>query len=186
MARTKKTVTKKPSLAALAPLMRAVAARARPAGAGAGRKIGIRGDVRWVLRDGDRVIRRGVRRNLVVDVGLNFMRNYGFDPATTFSQMQAIAIGSNGAAPAPGDTDIVAETGRVAATYAAGGTGVVVMSASFGPGVGTGTVAEAGMFDDTGAGPASGNMFDRFLIGPLTKAAGATLDVEITITFTAT
>ncbi len=178
-------------LAALAPLMRKAAdeaiarhaeelrSRGKPA-----EHLQARGDVKWKLRVGKKVVRRGATHNLVVDVGLNYLRDYPFNNATAFARMRWVAIGSNAAAPAAGDVALGTETARVLATYAAGGTGVVTLSASFAPGTGTGTVAEAGLFDNAGAG--LGNMFDRFLLGPLTKAAGATLDVELTITFTAT
>lgn len=124
----------------------------------------------------------GRTHNLVVTSGLNWLREYGWDSATVMTQMGWIAIGSDGTAPGAGNTTLLVETARVAYTPdISGGDGVVSVAADFGPGVGTGTVAEGGVFSDV----AAGDMFDRFLIGPMTKGAGQTLTVQVTITFTA-
>jgi hypothetical protein len=160
-----------------------LASRKAPAGV----RFSVRGDVKVELYEGkagaSRLLAQEERKNLVVDVGLNYLRDYPFNSGTAFARMGWTAIGSGGAAPASGNTALASETARVAFVYAAGGTGVVTLTATFAAGTGTGTVAEAGVFNNAGAG--MGSMFDRFLIGPYTKAAGNELVVTVTITFTA-
>jgi hypothetical protein len=58
---------------------------------------------------------------------------------------------------------------------------VVSLATTFGPGEGTGTIAEAGTFNSTT--PGGGTMFNRGLLGPFTKNAGDTLTVNWQITF---
>lgn len=140
------------------------------------------GHVLAIMRDENgREVDRRENHNLVMNAGLDSLIDRVFKAATVEPVFSRMAIGSNATAPAATDTTLVAETARVAYTYARVGVGSITLSATFGAGVGTGTVAEGGCFNDA----AAGDMWNRFLLGPMTKGAGNTLDVVVTITFTA-
>lgn len=123
--------------------------------------------------------------NTVVNAGLNWLRSL-FDGITpvAFARQKYAAIGTGGTAVSASDTALGGETAREAIeTYAAGGTGVCTITCEFAAGVGTGSIAEAGLFD---ADPA-GNMFDRTVFGSaIDKTAGRSLTVSWVFTFTST
>ena len=90
------------------------------------------------------------KKNLIVTAGLNFLREFILDSVTPTSaaRMGWIAIGSDATAVAAGNTALGTQLAREAVeTYTAGGTGVASIDNTFGAGVGTGTVAEAGVFN---------------------------------------
>ncbi|WP_225784661.1 phage tail protein [Xenophilus sp. Marseille-Q4582] len=125
--------------------------------------------------DGKLKERREIK-NLVVTVGRNFIasRMRGATPAV----MSHMALGSGNTAAAAGNTALVAELGR-AALDSTGGTGnQVIYTATFGPGVGTGAVAEAGVFN---AG-AAGDMLARTVFSVVNKAADDTIVLTWTVT----
>jgi len=118
--------------------------------------------------------------NLVVDAGkellANILQNGGAN------RPSHIGIGTSNAAVAPGQTALQGtELARVAfaATYPQLSGATVIYKSSFGPGVGTGTVEEAGVFN---AGTL-GTMLSRFLTGTFNKGAGSILDVTWSLTF---
>ena len=115
--------------------------------------------------------------NLVVTVGLNFLAALLGGSAPTL--MSHMAIGSSGTAPAPSDTTLGTELGRVALSSTAPSANNVIYQATFPPGTGTGTIAEAGLFN-AGAG---GTMLSRSTSISVIKAAGDTLNIIWTITF---
>lgn len=90
-----------------------------------------------------------------------------------------MAIGSNSTIPAIGDTALGAELGRVAVTSTTALNNTVTYEATFGAGVGTGSVAEAGIFSASVAGI----MLSRSTSLSLTKGASDTLQVTWIITF---
>lgn len=128
-----------------------------------------------------------VKDNLVVNAGLNWIREYGFDSVTptTLARMSRIAIGTGSTAAAATDTTLQTESARQVFTastgYAAGGTGVCTLLTTFAAGTGTGTVTEAGIFNDA----TTGQMWNRVVFTGVAKGAGDTLKVTVTITFTA-
>lgn len=123
--------------------------------------------------------------NMVVNSGLNWLRSL-FDNITpvTFLRQRYAAIGTGGTAVAATDTALGTETAReVNETYAAGGTGVCTITTEFAAGVGTGMIAEAGLFDTN----AAGIMFDRTVFGSaIDKTASRALTVSWVFTFTST
>lgn len=121
--------------------------------------------------------------NLVwTEDGLDWLKDRAFNPSTTAAAALAIAIGSGSTAPDPTDTALVAETARGALTYTAVGVGTFKVSRTFAAGVGTGTVAEVGLFDNTTA--STGTLLARALVSSFTKAAGDSYTVELPIDLT--
>lgn len=92
------------------------------------------------------------------------------------SLMSHIAIGSNSITAATGNASLLAETGRVAmSTFGGVQTGPnILYTATLGPGVGTGTVAEAGVFNAA----SGGIMLSRVAFTAFTKTALDTMYVE--------
>lgn len=121
------------------------------------------------------------KRNLIVTSGLNFLREYLLDSVTPTSaaRMGWIAIGSDATAVSAANTALGTELARGAvATYTAGGTGVASIDRTFGAGVGTGTVSEAGVFNAA----SSGTMLNRVTFAAVTKGAADSLKVTFTLT----
>jgi len=117
--------------------------------------------------------------NLIVDVGFDFIAdaigNAGARPAA----MGWIAIGSDATAAANGNTALIAEITRLAATYAhTAGTKVFSFSATFNPGTGTGAITEAGVINAA----AAGIMLDRVVFPVVNKGADDTLTAVFTFT----
>ena len=115
--------------------------------------------------------------NMVVQVGLNFLANLLGGLAPTL--MSHMAVGSSGTAPALGNTTLGAELGRVALSSTGPSTNNVIYQATFPPGTGTGTIAEAGLFNAS----SGGTMLSRSTAISVIKAAGDTLNIIWTITF---
>lgn len=121
------------------------------------------------------------KRNLIVNAGLNFLREFILDSVTptAAARMGWIAIGSDATAVTSSNTTLGTELARGAvATYTAGGTGVATIDRTFGAGSGTGTITEAGVFNAA----SSGTMLNRVTFAAVTKAAGDSLKVSFTLT----
>ena len=108
--------------------------------------------------------------NLVVDSGTDWAiaRLSGAGSAIGW-----LAIGAGTTAPVVGDTALEAELARVAVDVS-GGTPTgsdLDFSATFGPGIGAGSITEAGLFD----AEAGGNLIARVTFGVITKGVGDTL-----------
>lgn len=115
--------------------------------------------------------------NLVVTTGKNFVANATLNSST--SPFTNIAIGSGSTAPAVGDTTLGTEVARAAFNTSSVSGNTANMSSVFGPGVGTGSVSEAGIFN-AGSG---GTMLSRVTFSTITKAAGDTLTVSWSIAY---
>lgn len=113
--------------------------------------------------------------NLVVTTGRGYIAGRMVGTPTAMSHM---AIGSGTAAPAVGDTTLGTELGRVSLTSSVAAAAVVTYVASFGAGVGTGAVTEAGLFN---AGSA-GTMLCRTTYAVVNKGADDSLSITWTIT----
>jgi len=114
-----------------------------------------RGLVELVLTDENGNIKEQVVTNLVVDPGLSYIVSRMKDTSQT--AMSHMAVGSNTTAAADTNTALGAELGRVALDSTTIVTTVVTNDsiqyvATFGPGVGTGAVTEAGIFNAASAG----------------------------------
>lgn len=114
--------------------------------------------------------------NLVVTSGKNFVASRMAGVAAAV--MSHMALGSSATAESIGQTALLAQTAIVALTSTVVTGAQVAYTATFGAGVGTGTVAEAGLFNAASAG----TMLARTTQVTLTK--GPT-DV-VTITWTVT
>ena len=147
-------------------------------------ELKLTGKVHMVLTDAAGNIKKEVTsNNLVVTAGKAFVTSALITAPSAY--MTRVAIGTSSSATAVGQTDLQGtELARVVATTSNPTSVTTLLSASFGAGVGTGTIEEAGIFNATAAGPASGTMFSRYLTGTFTKGALDTLTVSWTITTT--
>lgn len=114
--------------------------------------------------------------NLVVTVGLNFIASRMRDASSTV--MSHMAIGSTNAPAAGGNTALGTELGRVALTSTTVTGNAVAFVATFGAGVGTGAVTEAGLFNASTAG----TMLCRTVFAVVNKEAADTMAITWTVT----
>lgn len=114
--------------------------------------------------------------NLVVTTGLGFIASRMKDATAT--AMSHMALGSSSATAAAGNTTLGTELGRVALTSTTVTGNAVAYSASFGPGVGTGAVTEAGLFNAS----TGGTMLCRTVFSVVNKDAGDTMAITWTVT----
>jgi hypothetical protein len=120
--------------------------------------------------------------NLVVTTGLDWIKDFCFNTATTQTQQKYIAVGSSNQVVAATDTALISELARqIISAYTAGGPGVCTVETTFAAGVGTGTITEVGLFDAN----AAGDMWNRVVINPVAKGAGDAVKVTMTFTFSA-
>ena len=118
--------------------------------------------------------------NLVVTTGLAYIASRMKDATAT--AMTHMAVGSSTTAAAAGDTALGTQIGsRVALTSTTVTSNAVVYVASFGAGVGTGAITEAGIFNAS----TSGTMLCRTVFSVVNKAAADTLQITWTITINA-
>lgn len=150
--------------------------------------VGVSGHVRLDLYGPDGAL-KDVREkhNLVVNSGLDWIREFGFDSVnpTALARMSHIAVGDDATPETNADTALLSELFRQAFTavtgYAAGGTGVCTLVTTLAAGDGTGAITEVGVFNDA----AAGEMWNRATFPAVNKGAGDVLKVTVTITFTA-
>jgi hypothetical protein len=126
--------------------------------------------------------------NLIVDTGFEGVA-YRIAPhdgsVTPSDPWNFIAIGTGNTAPALGDTALVSELDRkndIQAEYTTTSGKQLKLQVSFGPGEGTGNIAESGMFN-AGSG---GDMLARQTFAAISKGASDTLTVTWTITLSST
>lgn len=114
--------------------------------------------------------------NLVVTVGKNFIASRMVGTASAI--MSHMAVGSSSTAPAAGDTALGTELGRVALTSGTATTNVATYVATFGTGVGTGGIQEAGIFNAASAG----TMLCHTTFAIVNKGANDTMTITWTVT----
>lgn len=114
--------------------------------------------------------------NLVVTSGLSYIASRIKDATAT--AMSHMAVGSGSSAATLADTTLGSELGRVALTSTSVTTNAVTYSASFGAGVGTGAITEAGLFNAASAG----TMLCRTVFSVVNKSAGDTLVITWIVT----
>lgn len=118
-------------------------------------------------------------KNVVVTVGKNYLANWLTAATQADYFMRYIALGTGTNAAVAGDTALQTELAtRVAGTLTSS-TNVWQNVASFGAGVNTGAVTEAGLFSASSAG----TMFARQVFSVINKAAGDSLQVTWQVTF---
>ncbi len=114
--------------------------------------------------------------NLVVTTGKAFVasRMVGNTPAV----MSNMAVGTDNTAPAAAQTALLAEAARVTLDSSGAAANVATYTATFGPGVGTGALVEAGIFNAASAG----TMLSRVTYPVVNKGSGDTMSVTWTVT----
>lgn len=142
-------------------------------------KLKITGDVLFVLRNNTgKVIETKEIKNLVVTTGLNYIASRIKDATAT--AMTHMAVGTGATAATLGDTTLGAEVGssRTALTSTTVSTNTIQYACTFGAGVGTGALTEAGVFNAASAG----TMLCRTVFSAINKAPGDSLTITWTIT----
>jgi hypothetical protein len=135
-----------------------------------------KGDVKIEITRADGTKETKEIKNLVVSTGLNYIVSRMKDATAT--AMSHMAIGSGNAAAAAGNTGLGTELGRVALTSTTVSNNTIQYVASFGAGVGTGSITEAGIFNAN----SSGTMLCRTVFGVVTKDTGDSMTVTWTVT----
>ena len=113
--------------------------------------------------------------NLVVNNGraLVASRLTGNTPAA----VSHMALGASATPPAVGQTGLLDELGRVVLDSRGATAAVATFVGSFPPGTATGSIAEAGLFNDASAG----TMFSRATFSPIPKGAEDAIDITWTV-----
>ena len=143
-------------------------------------QIKIVGKLKLVLTKDSGDIQEYEYKNLVVNAGLNLICQRLKDDLTVVPSH--MAVGSSATAPAGGQTALLGELGRVALSSVAVSSNQIEFDATFPPGTATGTINEAGIFNDVSAG----TMLSRSLfLAAIPKGAGDSLAVIWTLTFSA-
>lgn len=140
----------------------------------------IRGTVHTVLTRADGSIEERTFPNLVVTTGKTFIASRM--SSASASVMGWIEVGAGGTSPVVGDTTLVSPVVRLATTVS-GGTpsgNSVTYATTLNPGVGTGALQEAGIFNASSAG----TMLARTTFAVINKAAGDALTISWTVSLT--
>ena len=138
----------------------------------------IKGDLHIVIKDaltGEVKLDR-LEKNLVVTAGKNWIASRM--AGTSSNVMGWMAVGTDSTAPAAGNTTLGAEVARVALTSTTPSTNTVTYVATFGAGVGTGALTEAGLFNAASVG----TMLSRTTYSVINKGSGDEMTVTWVIT----
>jgi hypothetical protein len=134
------------------------------------------GELTIVLRGPDGQVKdQRTIPNLVVTTGRNWLASR---TTATPAVMSHMAIGTGTTAPALGDTALQTQTGRVALTSSTTTNNVTTYECTFGAGVGTGAITEAGIFNAASAG----TMLNRATFAVVTKGAADVMAITWTLT----
>jgi len=117
------------------------------------------------------------KKNLIVQVGKNFLANAIIGSST--SPFTAIAIGTGTTAASTSDTTLGIEATRAAFTSSSVSTNVVSLSNTYAAGTATGAITEAGIFNNSTSG---GTMLSRVVFSAINKGAADTLAINWTVT----
>lgn len=117
--------------------------------------------------------------NLVVTVGKNFLASWLASASQSEAFMKYVALGTGTTSPSAGDTGLQTELSTRVSGTVTSSLNVLQNVASFGPGVDTGAITEAGLFSAS----SSGTMFARQTFAVVNKGAGDTLQTTWQITF---
>lgn len=135
------------------------------------------GELRIVLTDKNGNVKLDkTEKNLVVSAGKAFIASRMI--GTTYPVMSHMATGTNNSAPNAGHTALLGEIGRAVLVSSTSLDNVVTYSALFAPGVGTGALTEAGIFNDNTAG----TMLSRTVFSVVNKEADDSLSINWQIT----
>lgn len=124
-----------------------------------------------------------INHNLIVTVGKTYLATWLAAASQAGAFMAYMGLGTGTTSPVSGDTTL--ETELVGGGYSRQ-TGTITSSSNvwqnvvtFAPGNGTGAITEAGLFSAS----TSGTMFARQVFSTYNKAAGDTLTITWTVTF---
>lgn len=115
--------------------------------------------------------------NIVVATGREYIAQRLIESGRP-AEVSHMAIGDSDAAAVVGDTTLANELSRVAFDSSSTSSNTITFAATWGPGVGTGTISEAGIFNDS----AAGTMLARTTFADVNKLGGDTLAIDWTIT----
>lgn len=122
------------------------------------------------------------RKNLVVAAGVNFILTRMAN--TSKGAMSHMGLGTSSTVAGAGQTDLVALTGsRIALDSTTVNASNIVYVATFGAGVSTGAITEAGIFNSATGG--AGDMLCRTVFPVVNKQAGDTMVITWTVSLTA-
>ena len=134
-------------------------------------------EARLVKPDGTVIVR--AKDNLIVDAGFSFIAQSIGLASGRPAVMSHIAVGTGTTAAAAGNTALVTEVLRKAATFShTAGTKVFQFEATFNAGEATGAITEAGVLNAASAG----TMLDRVVFAVINKGADDTLTQRFTFT----
>jgi hypothetical protein len=116
-------------------------------------------------------------KNIITDLGKGFIAAR-MSATGTPTAMSHMAIGTGTTAAASSQTTLVTEGGRVALTSTTVSANTVTYVATFGSGVGTGAVTEAGIFN----GSTGATMLNRTVFSAINKGASDTITITWVVT----
>ena len=117
------------------------------------------------------------KKNLIVQVGKNFLASAVINSST--SPFGAMAIGTGTTAASTSDTTLQTEVARAAFTSSSVTTNVVSLTNTYAAGTGTGAITEAGIFNNASSG---GTMLSHVVFSAVNKGTLDTLTINWTIT----
>jgi hypothetical protein len=123
-------------------------------------------NVRLDIERADGTLETHWSHNLIPTVGENLIA--GGLRTGTLIPISHMALGTGVTAAAAGDTTLETEIARIALDSTGGTTNDVIYIATFLPGVGTGAITEAGLFND----PTTGTLLARDVFSVKNKDAG--------------
>jgi hypothetical protein len=138
-------------------------------------KINLVGVPTFKLYDADGNLKlEFTKKNMIVSSGISWIVSRLHSNST--SPMSHIGLGSNTSLPSLDNTALLTELTRIVMTPTGGVVSgqSVIYSALFPPGVATGLIAEAGVFNAS----TGGTLLSRVVFTPFTKAAADTLTIE--------
>jgi hypothetical protein len=141
-------------------------------------KLKLKGSLTLTLKKANGEVQTLHKDNLIVDGGFDFIAD-AIGNSSQPSPMGYIALGTGTTAAASGQTALVTELDRNAATYShSSGTQTFTFTATFAAGDATGAITEAGVFNAS----SSGTMLDRVVFSVINKGADDALDAVFTFT----
>lgn len=139
----------------------------------------VRGDLKIELFGPDGALKETREMtNLVVTVGKGVIANRLLS-APTLNAMTHIGVGTSATAPAAGDTDLTTPLVRQALTSSIVTGNTIQYIATLAAGVGTGTLAEAGIFN---AAAAAQMLAHTAITTPVVKGAGDSMTITWNVT----
>lgn len=116
------------------------------------------------------------QKNLIVQAGKNFLANALLN--TSSSPFTNMAIGTSSTAASLSDTALGSEVARQTFTSSSISSNVLTFVTTYGPGVGTGALTEAGIFNAS----SGGTMLSHVVFGAVTKGSADSFTITWTIT----